>query len=699
MLTRPIFRSTARIVVEDKPLGGRGMNGAASDVLANLYMPGEDQDVATQMEVITGYVILTTAAEKAGLPQDAAVSGQVAVAVKRIKDTDVLEISAESWVKDWAYKMAHQIPETYLDYVTDNRRQEVVKALGYAQSLLTTERTNLDNASRELERYQILWHVPSVDTEVQARVADAVDAETDVHRNQAQVASDLARLRDMLLARSHLSPTLETPTQTTNTTIDGVKDQLEALKTERARLLVSYTPEHDTVQKIDAQIQALQERLARMPKMQETITRQPNPELASLDDRVLDARSALAADEASLTKAQERAVTATNSLTKFSPIERKQAQLMAQIDEHRARVAELIASVDMLQIRSKATHDPVLLVWPALGSTKVAPRISNNMVVACILGLLLGIGLIMLQEYVDDRISSPEAARSLLGAPALGYVPLVNDGSSLILDIGSAGFVLESYRVLRSNVQFATVDVPVLSLLVTSTVPSEGKSVTAANLAIALALDGKRVILVDTDLRRPTLHNKFNLQKLPGLTDVLRGTTGFEDALQETTIPGLRFLPAGPFPPNPAELLNSQAMRQLHVALKEDADIVIYDSPPCLATADAQVMSAMVDGVLYVMQFGVAKKSAVMHAFELLRQAHANVLGIVFNKIDLSSKRSNYYGYYGYYGYYEYYSRYTMDTPDADNVPTEPAITATQNGSDRPQNSRGARGKNGNRRA
>ena len=140
----------------------------------------------------------------------------------------------------------------------------------------------------------------------------------------------------------------------------------------------------------------------------------------------------------------------------------------------------------------------------------------------------------------------------------------------------------------------------------------------------------------------------------PGLTNVLVGHTSLDDALKDTHIPGLRVMTAGPLPPNPAELLNSQAMRQLHNNLKERADYVIFDSPPCLATADAQVMAAETDGVLYVVQFGEAKKSAVRHAVEMLRQARTRILGVVFNKIDLTAKRdAYYYGYYGYYGYYQ----------------------------------------------
>jgi capsular exopolysaccharide synthesis family protein len=267
---------------------------------------------------------------------------------------------------------------------------------------------------------------------------------------------------------------------------------------------------------------------------------------------------------------------------------------------------------------------------------------------------MLGVCLALLQEYLDDRINSPEDARRLLDAPILSYVPLVDQPDARLLHRSNGGgSLLESYRVMRSNVQFATVDSATSSIVITSTAPGEGKSVTATNLAIAMALDGRKVILVDADLRRPTLHEKLETDHRPGLTNVLVGRSSLEEALKDTGIPGLKLLASGPLPPNPAELLNSRAMAQVHETLREMADVVIFDSPPFLATADAQVLSSMADGVIYVVQLGEAKKSPVKHSSELLRQAHARVLGVVFNKIDLRSRRDDYY--YGYYRYYNYY--------------------------------------------
>ncbi len=215
--------------------------------------------------------------------------------------------------------------------------------------------------------------------------------------------------------------------------------------------------------------------------------------------------------------------------------------------------------------------------------------------------------------------------------------------------------LLEKFRVLRSNVQFTLLDKPHATILVTSSVPQEGKSYTASNLAAAMALDGKRVVLIDADLHRPRQHDVFDVPVQPGLTNILVGQAKLSDCLHETGIYNLRFLAAGILPPNPVELLNSPSMEAVMEELKTQTDVIIFDSPPLLATSDAQVLASKVDGVLYVMQLGRVAKSSIARSFELLAQARAEVLGIALNKIDSKTSHSNDYGGYYYSGYYGRY--------------------------------------------
>jgi capsular exopolysaccharide synthesis family protein len=270
-----------------------------------------------------------------------------------------------------------------------------------------------------------------------------------------------------------------------------------------------------------------------------------------------------------------------------------------------------------------------------------------------VMGLMLGIGFAFLQEFLDDRVNTSEDIQRVVALPTLGMVPTIGESTNCLL-IGQDAFspVTESYRSLRTSVQYSALDKKVHLIGVTSAHPGEGKSVTSANLAIAMALQGKRVILVDADLRRPSTHRLFGVESEPGLTSVLAGELTLEEALRKTAIEDLHILTSGPLPPNPPELLNSQVMLDLMEELKTHADVIIFDTPPVVPVTDAQVLGSYLDGMILVVESGQARKAAVKHARELLDRTHVRILGVVLNKIDQSGK-----GYYYQYYHSGYSSR------------------------------------------
>lgn len=204
--------------------------------------------------------------------------------------------------------------------------------------------------------------------------------------------------------------------------------------------------------------------------------------------------------------------------------------------------------------------------------------------------------------------------------------------------------IAEAFRTLRTNLQFSFLGKDVKSLLVTSAGPGEGKSTVICNLAVALAQSGKRVVLVDTDLRRPMVHKALELDNDFGLTNMLiNGPT--EAAISNSEIPNLFVVTSGPIPPNPAELLESEKMDQVIAFLKQGADILLFDCPPVVAVTDAAIMSRKVDGVILVSRLGVTDRGALLHAKELLDQVGAKILGVVANGVS----GVNGYGYYYYY--------------------------------------------------
>lgn len=218
-------------------------------------------------------------------------------------------------------------------------------------------------------------------------------------------------------------------------------------------------------------------------------------------------------------------------------------------------------------------------------------------------------------------------------------------GLSLISKLRPKSVIAEQYRTIRTNIQFSMIDRDVKSIVLTSSGPWEGKSTTAANLASVFTDQGKQVLLVDADLRKPTVQRTFGLSNIEGLTTLLsEPEKQISEAIQQVTGTDLHVLTSGPIPPNPSELLNSHRMNGLMKRFEEMYDIIIYDMPPVTSVTDAQIMAAKADGVVFVIRHGVSQKDSVMNAKELLEMVNANILGVVFNGVEKKTAQS-YYGY------------------------------------------------------
>lgn len=216
--------------------------------------------------------------------------------------------------------------------------------------------------------------------------------------------------------------------------------------------------------------------------------------------------------------------------------------------------------------------------------------------------------------------------------------------------------IAESYRTLRTNIQFSSFDKKIQTLIVTSSGPGEGKSTTSSNLAVVMAQNGNKTILIDCDQRKPKLHKVFLTSNQKGLSDLLVGNFTFEDAVQKTHIENLDLLTSGTRPPNPSELLASEKMKSFIEELRKKYDCIIIDTPPVIAVTDAQIVSRHADGCLLVVASSQAEREAAIKAKELLEKVDAKILGVVLNKLDVQEK-----GYYGYY-YTDYSEESEMKT-------------------------------------
>ncbi|MGI8550299.1 MAG: polysaccharide biosynthesis tyrosine autokinase [Dehalococcoidia bacterium] len=340
--------------------------------------------------------------------------------------------------------------------------------------------------------------------------------------------------------------------------------------------------------------------------------------------------------------------------------------LQTQLSQQQATLGTLNGQLGQIRLEQAKAVNAVKLVAPArLPTAPFSPRTLLTSLIAALLGLFASAGVAILMEYLDDRVQTPaDVERASEGVSTLGIVELLGkkrgnteglNGEMLLQPSSHPTRMLEAYRVLRSNLEFASAGRKVLTIAVTSARPGEGKTTTAANLAIVLGQTGKRVLLVDADLRRPTLHKRFDVANGAGLSTLflmedpavvaLTNVTGYEN---------LHLLTTGPLPPNPTELLSSPRMRQLMELLSEQFEVVIVDTPPLLAVADASEIAARVDGVLMVVDTAKTRPAELAHAKESLDRASAMLLGVVLNKLQRrqTTRSDYYYDYYYSYGYH-----------------------------------------------
>jgi len=327
-----------------------------------------------------------------------------------------------------------------------------------------------------------------------------------------------------------------------------------------------------------------------------------------------------------------------------------QAQAIA-----RATSTELRDFVSQLETPPGQTNAPIkatIVDSADLPVAPVSPQPLRNMGLALVLGLLLGLGLAVLRELLDTTVKGAGDVAEVTETPVLGGIQFDSEApkNPLISALSSHSPRVEAFRILRTNLQFIDVDRDKKVFVVTSSVPGEGKTSTASNTALALQTAGQRTLLIDADLRRPQLAGLFDLEGSVGLTSVLLGRISLDEAIQEHTTSGLHVLTSGSLPPNPAELLQSQAMHELLKSVQDDYDVIVLDAPPLLPVTDAALVAAQADGAIVVVHQGRTTRDQLSHSMSRLSAVGARPLGVALNMVP--ARRRNGYGYGGYgYGY------------------------------------------------
>ncbi|MFW6202312.1 MAG: GumC family protein [Gemmatimonadota bacterium] len=468
----------------------------------------------------------------------------------------------------------------------------------------------------------------------------------------AQVTAAAAET-DTLRDESPYRDLIAFPTLLQNFAVSELFRTMGDLENERAELLNRRTPRDPDVQVLTRRIRDLEDQLHNIALTY----------LGGLSNQVASLNEMLAGFERELNLVPEREI-------EFLRLEREATVLQEiyTLLQTRLKEAEVRAAVDDAAIR---------VVEPAiLPHEPIAPNKTLSVFLAMVLGTVLGVGAAFARESMDNTIRTREDLQALLGeAPVLGLIPRIADAAvgelrrklrpgqdggavreRLVTDRDPRSPVSEAYRSLRTNLTFARPDAPPASLVFTSPTPGDGKSTTAANLAITLVQQGVRCILIDADMRRGLLNEVFGREREPGLSNAILRQREVADVVQSIAINGdgrLDLMPTGTLPPNPAELLGGRAMHELLERLNAEYEMVLLDAPPLNLVTDAAVLGTFTDGVVLVARSGVTEAGAVAYALEQLRTVRAPLLGAVLNDVD--TKRNRYYGSYGAGAHEDYY--------------------------------------------
>jgi len=426
---------------------------------------------------------------------------------------------------------------------------------------------------------------------------------------------------------------------------DPRMDEYRKLQQAASDARTKYTEDHPALKNLNSQIERIESRL------KEAIARSGSkltPEtfltlkedLAKTDAEIADLQTAIDSWTQQIAEVKTELEGYPEKLARLQGLEAGEAIARESYKTWTNRLEEIDLKSSMITGNADFVDRAVTAI-PSMGK-------KTSAVLALLVSLMLALGMGFLVEFADTTLRSPEEITQTIGLSYLGSIVKLKEPRQMVFADGKpVNQVAEAFTRVYSNIKFAQVESPLRSVLVTSARKGEGKSTTLVNLACAVASAGKRVIIVDTDLRNPSLQRVLGTRYAAGLTSVLAGESTLEDVLKPTHHPGLSLIPSGPIPPNPAELLHSQAMKDVIRDLEERADLVMFDSPPTLLVADAMLLGSELDAAIIVAESGGVSRKAVQQVKESLQVAKARILGVILNKIQESP--GAYYNYYSYY--------------------------------------------------
>jgi capsular exopolysaccharide synthesis family protein len=670
-LTKPVYESEGKLVFTKKS-GASSLSGLSQQMgelgaLTNLSNP-----VDTESEIIRSYPIVIKTITTLKLTDDQGKQLSLEVFLKKLKlktvrGTDVMQLSYKSTNPQEAANVVNSLMKYYLESNVRTNRREATSAREFLSKQLPEVESRVTKAEMNLRRFKENNRVVALDVEAKTGLESLGRLNEAITQSQGQLAAALTRsvaLQNEMKLDRQQAVDLSTLSQSRG--VQQVLTEYQKTQSELAVARTLYTDDNpkvvDLVMKEASLKKLLEERVGQTVGNFESLSQQ-NLQIGELKQTLTQDLVKSEVERLALTKQVEELqrvfIFNRRRLDSLPRLEQQQLQLQRQLTVAQITYQEFLKQYQLVQVLENQNVGNSRVISEALvPELPVSPKIPLNLALGGFLGVLLGAGTALLLESMNQSLKNIEEANRLLGFPLLGTIPQHGEKNPKNRQEGRQELPLlddpyspvsTSFEMLQTNLGFTVSDKELRVILVTSATPGEGKSFVAANLALAGAYVGKRVLLVDADMRRPRQHRVWEIHNLLGLSNILAGQTQLKNAVQEVS-PLVKMLPAGKIPPNPVTLLDSQCMADLVEEASKDYDFVIIDTPPLTAVTDPLIVGKYVDGLLLVVRPGKVEYSAVNAAKSLLTQAKLPILGMVVNGI---VKESGYGGYYyssGYYG-------------------------------------------------
>lgn len=570
--------------------------------------------------------------------------------VAPIRNSSLVNVRFASPNPELAASAANTLARQYIEQNLEYKFTSTKDASDWLASQLAVERKKLEASEQALQRYREAGDAVALEDRqniVVQRLADLNAAYTQARTERFEKEALYNQLRSL----QHDRAALDTfPAILANTFIQQLKAQLADLQRQKAQMAERLGEKHPDMIKLNSAIEATEARLAgEVGKI-----------VQSVRNEFLSAESKERSLAAEL-ESQKAGALALNRKGIEYGVLRREAESNKQMYEallQRARETDVSGEMKASNIR--------IVDQAEVPRRPVRPRKAMNLVLGFLAGLASGLGLALFVEYLDNRVKNPDEIKHHLGLSFLGLVPAARQedvaaGRSPLISETVAQNFAEAFREIRTSVMFSSADDGPRSVLVTSTQPAEGKSVIAANLAVSLANAGLRVLLLDADMRKPRLHDLMKTKQSPGLSSLLVGQAKANEVVHKTGTPNLWIMPAGPNPPNPAELLGSTRFLNLVTSLGEHFDWTVIDSPPVMAVTDPSVVAHRTTGVVFVIGSEQVDRRKALTAVQKLQASKGKILGAVLNRVNV--ERNPYY--YSHYYSHEYAGYYSSDKKTA----------------------------------